>query len=178
MQFQDFYFFAKPLRPTNLKISVLALASQVLFWGHIFWQIVGLIHCDWSFLITRLFSLVNYVVTVGHFVFPQNIIFSALAALSTGPILGRIPKKVSKHMYGIHLKSQSVISSFNPSIFLSKWCIPERVLYYATLPLSPWHLGVLNVWMWHKEKYEMMIRLSYIESNIFWIPLTLLLLKV
>ena len=78
-------FFAEPLMPKNLKIRLLALGDQVLTLGQTLWHIPG-VTGDWTFCFLNIFSLMNYMSTVGHFVFSPNQFFSALGAPSMGPI--------------------------------------------------------------------------------------------
>ena len=85
-----------------------AAAHKGLIWDQIFWNFSGN-SIDRAFLFSELFSLVNFIVTVGHFGIPNNPIFQLLVSLALPPYGKRSQKMLSKFTYGIHLKSKSKI---------------------------------------------------------------------
>ena len=126
-----FLVFANPLRPENLKICFLALASQVLIWGQNFWHTP--LNNTKLFCFVTLFSDELY----GHHwpigILPKSHFFN-LRAPRAGP--KRIPKEVSKLMFCIFPKCQLIIESLT----LEKFCVNCIFLKSPT----PWLIGLTH----------------------------------
>ena len=72
-------------RAKFMKNVFLAVAHQGLTWDQKFWHTPVVTQWDRTFLFSKLFSSVNYMVTVGHLGFPKNRIFQLWGPLAGAP---------------------------------------------------------------------------------------------